>query len=119
MKLQLLIAIVVVYICTVCSVFAGEQQAVQLHSDILSKKRAACKMIKMCGNLVSMDCGAALDGPHYYFNNLDGQLLMACGGRCMNPDPTNSKDCKQCPPKQWQQCKSKNKVILLSKPITQ
>src|SRR3954465_102112 len=61
-----------------------------------------CDAPKFCGDVVSINCNAEADGPYLYYDNKTSDLLMACGGACMSVDESNPKDCKSCPPKQWQ-----------------
>ncbi len=89
--------------------YADDDVLFKLHSNILAKKSPSCKYIEVCGELVKMDCNSALDGPIYYFNNIDGEILMICGGACMIPNPDEPLSCKECPLQAWQQCKIKKK----------
>ncbi len=65
-----------------------------------------CRHIATCGEVTKIDCNATTDGPEMYFNNVSGQLLMACGGACMRgPGLPNSKLCTACPPPEWLACR--------------
>jgi hypothetical protein len=53
-------------------------------------------------NIIFFDCGAAVDGPAYYFNAASGSLISTCGGACMAPDPEQQQVCRTlCPPPGW------------------
>lgn len=54
-----------------------------------------CKIERTCGNLVGIDCDAAVDGPYYYINKKTGKIISRCGGYCMG------NKCVNCPPKEW------------------
>lgn len=54
----------------------------------------SCKK-EYCGNLVGVDCGAAIDGPYYYVKRDTGKIVSYCGGYCMDGKCTN------CPPREW------------------
>ncbi|MBI5390690.1 hypothetical protein HZB02_04320 [Candidatus Woesearchaeota archaeon] len=57
-----------------------------------------CAEPKFCSNLVMVDCGAEVDGPAYYLNKKNGELISACGGVCWGPQGCNT---TLCPPKEW------------------
>jgi hypothetical protein len=55
-----------------------------------------CRLAGVCGELTAVDCGAAVDGPLYYVNNYDGEIVGKCGGYCMG------QNCEgKCPPPEW------------------
>ena len=52
--------------------------------------------------IIYLDCGAAVDGPAYYFDEASGALISTCGGACMTPDPEQQEICRTlCPPPGW------------------
>jgi len=52
--------------------------------------------------IIYLDCGSAVDGPSYYFDEISGALISTCGGACMAPDPDQEEICKTlCPPPGW------------------
>lgn len=53
-------------------------------------------------NIIFLDCGAAVDGPAYYFNAASGAVISTCGGACLTPDPEQQEVCRTlCPPPGW------------------
>ena len=76
-----------------------------LHEDIRSRIPEWCDTFESCNDLVRVDCRGSLDAIERYFSKSTGELVMNCGGRCMNPQPDDPLDCKECPPAQWQSCK--------------
>ena len=64
-----------------------------------------CSKPKVCGEVVSLDCGANVDGDFLYLNNNTAALIMRCGGACESGSHKGSKDCGECPPKEWK-CES-------------
>ena len=60
-----------------------------------------CSLPAFCGDLVKISCAPEVDGPEGYFDNVSGNLVMACGGSCMVVDPNDPQQCKSCPPKEW------------------
>ncbi|MBC6981382.1 hypothetical protein [Caulobacter sp. 17J80-11] len=65
-----------------------------------------CSAPRYCGKVGFVDCGAAWDGPAYYFEKDTGKILGRCGGDCIGPvgpdgaDP--ARDCAtSCPPPAW------------------
>jgi hypothetical protein len=65
----------------------------------VKEKWPNCDVDRVCGNLVYLDCGSAMDGPAYYINGKTFEVLSTCGGVCMNPD----EPC-DCPPAAWKKC---------------
>lgn len=53
-----------------------------------------CRPERTCGELLGIDCGAAVDGPYYYVQKTDLKQISTCGGACM-------RGCTDCPPKAW------------------
>lgn len=53
-----------------------------------------CRPERSCGELLGVDCDAAVDGPYYYVQKTDLKLVSTCGGACM-------RGCTDCPPKAW------------------
>ncbi|KKU95063.1 MAG: hypothetical protein UY22_C0001G0007 [Candidatus Amesbacteria bacterium GW2011_GWC1_48_10] len=47
-----------------------------------------CEYVSRCGNIISVNCRAEVDGPFYYVNKKTGEILEYCGGYCMTDDPT-------------------------------
>ncbi len=61
-----------------------------------------CELVSRCNDIVSIDCGSNVDGPFYYVNSSNGEILEYCGRYCM----TDSEEhCQNCPPREWI-CKS-------------
>lgn len=54
-----------------------------------------CRYERACGDLVGVDCDAAVDGPYYYVTRKDLKTVSTCGGACMGGK------CTDCPPKAW------------------
>lgn len=54
-----------------------------------------CRVEKVCGFLVGIDCQSSLDGPYYYINRKTEEIIGTCGGAC------RSDKCANCPPKEW------------------
>jgi hypothetical protein len=68
----------------------------------LHHKIKSCGLITFCGSYVKDSCHPEADGPVRYYNNVDGSLIMNCGGACMGgPGPSGSKRCTACPPPEW------------------
>lgn len=53
-----------------------------------------CKYERSCGDLIGVDCDAAVDGPYYYVRRDSLEVVSRCGGACM-------RGCTDCPPKAW------------------
>lgn len=53
-----------------------------------------CRVERICGDLVGIDCDSAVDGPYYYVDKKTGNIISKCGGYCMV-------GCTNCPPKEW------------------
>jgi hypothetical protein len=70
-----------------------------------SHEEPSCSAITYCGPYVELTCHPERDGPVDYYNNTNGELIMHCGGGCMNgPGPPESKMCSVCPPPEWSRC---------------
>jgi hypothetical protein len=54
-----------------------------------------CRLERTCGDLLGIDCDAAVDGPYYYVRRDSLEVVSRCGGYCM------SGTCTDCPPKAW------------------
>lgn len=54
-----------------------------------------CRLERTCGDLLGIDCDAAVDGPYYYVRRDSLEVISRCGGACM------SGTCTDCPPKAW------------------
>ncbi len=66
----------------------------ELATRIQEKFGDRCKYERACGDLVGVDCGAAVDGPYYYVTRKDLTTVSTCGGACR-------RGCTDCPPKAW------------------
>ena len=53
-----------------------------------------CKFERECGDMIGVDCGAAVDGPYYYAKKDTLEKISTCGGACRG-------GCTDCPPKGW------------------
>lgn len=61
-----------------------------------------CSPPVVCGELVKIDCGAAVDGPLHYLRRKTGDEVSLCGGACMHPMGKQVEVCKtMCPPPAW------------------
>jgi len=100
--MRLLAALVLVFLSS-CAKPATEVPVAKLHANIRTHfaPGTICGKPLICGNVVSVNCSADTDGPHFYYNNDSGNLIMACGGACDSPDPSDPTACKACPPKEW------------------
>lgn len=66
----------------------------ELVARIKERYGDGCKYERACGDLVGIDCGAAVDGPYYYATRKDLEKVATCGGACR-------RGCTDCPPKAW------------------
>jgi len=66
-----------------------------LAARVQDKFGERCKLERSCGELLGVDCGAAVDGPYYYVQKSDLKTVATCGGACMGGR------CTDCPPKAW------------------
>jgi hypothetical protein len=66
-----------------------------LAARVTEKFGERCKLERSCGELLGVDCGAAVDGPYYYVQRADLKTVSTCGGACMGGR------CTDCPPKAW------------------
>lgn len=66
-----------------------------LATRVKEKFGERCKLERSCGDLLGVDCGAAVDGPYYYAQRSDLKTVSTCGGACMGGR------CTDCPPKAW------------------
>lgn len=57
-----------------------------------------CVLLEMCGELASIDCNSAADGPLYYVKVQTKEIVGYCGGFCMAPREDR---CQNCPPQDW------------------
>ena len=55
----------------------------------------SCRLERICGELLGIDCQAAVDGPYYYVKPGSLEKVSTCGGACMGGKCTN------CPPAEW------------------
>lgn len=99
------ITIAMAFLFVPADTVAGDQQQ-KLHPKIRAYYSdrmfsQTCQAPLFCSDMVSIDCGAAADGPYTYFDNTTGEVIMECGGACMLNDPNDPKDCKSCPPREW------------------
>ncbi len=62
----------------------------------------ACSPPVVCGDLVKIDCGAAVDGPLHFVKRKTGEEVSLCGGACFHPMGKQVEVCKTlCPPPEW------------------
>lgn len=66
----------------------------ELAARIKERFGERCRYERACGELVGVDCDAAVDGPYYYVTRADLKTVSTCGGACMGR-------CTDCPPKAW------------------
>lgn len=66
-----------------------------LATRIKERFGADCRLERTCGDLLGVDCKAAVDGPYYYAQKSDLKTVATCGGACMGGR------CTDCPPKAW------------------
>ena len=66
-----------------------------LAARVREKFGERCKLERSCGELLGVDCGAAVDGPYSYVQRADLKTVATCGGACMTGR------CTDCPPKAW------------------
>ncbi len=64
------------------------------------ESESGCEVVRNCGDLSMIDCGAAVDGPLYYINVKKKKLVQCCGG-CCDTDQREGTQCSECPPKEW------------------
>ena len=62
----------------------------------LDNPTQGCTIKKTCGDLVSVDCGVASDGPFYYVDKTNNKIISNCGGFRMMGENTDV-----CPPESW------------------
>ena len=67
----------------------------ELERRVKEKFGDTCRLERSCGDLLGVDCKAAVDGPYYYAQRDDLKTVATCGGACM------SGRCVDCPPKAW------------------
>ncbi|MBL9104192.1 MAG: hypothetical protein JNL82_24815 [Myxococcales bacterium] len=67
----------------------------ELAARIKERFGERCRYERACGELVGVDCDAAVDGPYYYVTRADLKTVSTCGGACMGGR------CTDCPPKAW------------------
>jgi hypothetical protein len=80
--------------------YSGEEVAVLSDAEVKEKYGQRCEIIDTCGDIIHVDCMSAADGPAYYIQG--EEILMNCGGACMmGAGEPDSKQCEQCPPKEW------------------
>jgi hypothetical protein len=61
-----------------------------------------CTEQQRCNGIVLVDCGAAVDGPAYYYDEDTVEVIGRCGGFCFTPDPVEQERCRrECPPPGW------------------
>ncbi|HEX8224973.1 MAG TPA: hypothetical protein VF605_14235 [Allosphingosinicella sp.] len=77
-----------------CGAIAAPAEPLREGTEI-AKVAKGCSRPRYCGRLGHVDCGAAVDGPAYYFERRTGRILGYCGGYCMGGP------CDNCPPPQW------------------
>ncbi len=66
-----------------------------LAAEVQKKFGERCRLERSCGELLGIDCGAAVDGPYFYAQKSDLKVISTCGGACMVGRCTN------CPPAKW------------------
>jgi hypothetical protein len=66
-----------------------------LAAEVHKKFGGRCRLERSCGELLGIDCNAAVDGPYFYAQKSDLKIVSTCGGACM------SGGCTQCPPAEW------------------
>ena len=72
----------------------GDKASPRLKRAVVKRFGKECRVERLCGKLVGVDCDAASDGPYYYVTK-KLKIVAKCGGFCMDGDCTN------CPPKAW------------------
>ena len=58
-----------------------------------------CRIERMCGDLLGIDCNSGGDGPYFYVEANSLEVVANCGGSCMSS--YRSGECRDCPPKCW------------------
>lgn len=81
-----------------------EKETISVVSDesVKAKFGNRCGIVSTCGDMTYIDCMSAADGPAYYVQGDDMDVMMTCGGACMmGAGEAGSKQCEECPPKEW------------------
>ncbi len=55
-----------------------------------------CRIEKVCFNLIGVDCGSSTDGPYYYIDRRNEEIISSCGG-----ERRISNIQQKCPPEEW------------------
>lgn len=101
MKLKFLIILVALFSGLIYVAFRFFSPVAWIKTGINVKQYGlTCKYAGRCGEIIAIDCGAAVDGPFYYVDATNGEILEYCGGYCMTPNPSNQY-CQNCPPQDW------------------
>jgi hypothetical protein len=77
-----------------CGYVAVPGEPLRENSEV-GRLAKSCPKVRYCGKIGYVDCGAAVDGPAYYFDRRSGRVAGYCGGHCMGGQ------CVNCPPPGW------------------
>lgn len=71
------------------------QQLMTTEQRVEERYGDRCHLERECGDMIGIDCGAAVDGPYLYLDKESFEVIARCGGRC------DGNPCPDCPPKGW------------------
>jgi hypothetical protein len=70
-------------------------------NEFVEENYGYCDEPKFCNSLVRVNCDAHRDGPQYYLNKDNGEIVD-CGGDLWCPNGDQIEACKRvCPPRGW------------------
>ena len=93
--------------CALAFLIAAESAAAADIGRVIEKRYPGCAAPVYCGDMVRVDCGAAVDGPLYFLDGKSGEEISACGGACWAPESVLREEgrleaCRTlCPPPEW------------------
>src|SRR4030067_2056693 len=101
MKNKLVWLVIILLIITLYIFFTNFFSPSYLLNGFNPKKYGPdCEYVGQCGNLISVNCRAEVDGPFYYVNKKTGEILEYWGESCVTDDPIG-KYCGDRPTNEW------------------
>ncbi|OGI63722.1 hypothetical protein A2914_00915 [Candidatus Nomurabacteria bacterium RIFCSPLOWO2_01_FULL_41_21] len=97
-KTYFYIASIIILVIVLVGYLLSAKETKKEYTEILNTLEGSeCELVAECGDLISINCMAEVDGPFYYVNKNTKKIVSRCGGFC-----DRAGGCPNaCPPVEW------------------